>query len=48
LDSRGLPIDAADSFLYWLRATDKSPNTLVSYARHLALLFRWLDAYRLD
>lgn len=48
VDSRGLPIDAADSFLYWLRATDKSPNTLVSYARHLALLFRWLEACRLD
>jgi integrase len=48
VDGRGLPIDAVDSYLHWLRATDKSPNTVMSYARHLALLFRWLDAYRLD
>src|SRR6266540_3686544 len=47
VDGRGLPIDAVDSYLHWLRATDKSPNTVESYARHLALLFRWLDAYRL-
>jgi hypothetical protein len=48
VDGRGLPIDAVDSFLHWLRAVDKSPNTVLSYSRHLALLFRWLQAYRLD
>lgn len=31
VDGRGLPVDAVDSYLHWLRATDKSPNTVMSY-----------------
>jgi site-specific recombinase XerD len=44
VDSAGLPISAVDDYLHWLRATNKSSNTVLSYARHLSLLFRWLDA----
>lgn len=39
----GLPIWDAEIFLNYLRTVRASPNTVRTYARHLALLFRWLD-----
>lgn len=38
----GLPIWDAEVFLNYLRTVRASPNTVRTYARHLALLFRWL------
>lgn len=40
----GLPVQDAETFLRYLRAMDSSQNTIASYARHLALFFRWLDS----
>ncbi|MET3807552.1 site-specific recombinase XerD [Nakamurella sp. UYEF19] len=43
VDRSGLVIDEVDRFLNgYLRATAASLNTVRSYARHLALFFRWL------
>jgi len=38
----GLPIEEVETFMGHLRTLDSSPNTVTSYARHLALWFRWL------
>jgi site-specific recombinase XerD len=38
----GLPLWDAEVFLNYLRTVRASPNTVRTYARHLALLFRWL------
>jgi site-specific recombinase XerD len=46
VDELGLPIEAADQYLRWLKTTGKSKNTVRAYAFHLASLFRWLTAYR--
>ena len=44
VDHRGATIEAADVFLNrFLPATDASLSTIRSYARHLALFFRWLE-----
>lgn len=48
VDHDGRPIEDVETFLRYLRAMDNSPNTIRSYARHLALLFRWLDARSVD
>jgi integrase/recombinase XerD len=44
IDDHGLPIVEVEQFLHWLRAVDRSPNTVRSYARHLSLFYRWLAA----
>ncbi|GAB4686319.1 MULTISPECIES: tyrosine-type recombinase/integrase [Mycobacterium] len=44
VDERGLPLVEVEQFLNWLRAVDRSSNTVRSYALHLALLYRWLRA----
>lgn len=46
VDGRGLPVEPVEAYLHWLRATGRSSNTVRAYARHLSLLFRWLDAHR--
>jgi site-specific recombinase XerD len=46
VDSSGVPIEPADQYFRWLRAVGKSANTVRTYARHVSLLFRWLEAYR--
>lgn len=38
----GLPLEDAEAFLTYLRTVGSSRNTVVAYARHLALWFRWL------
>lgn len=43
VDDRGLPIEETEQFLDWLRAVDRSSNTVRSYARHLSLFYRWLS-----
>ncbi|OHU92458.1 tyrosine-type recombinase/integrase [Mycobacterium talmoniae] len=48
VDEAGCPIEDADRFLLYLHAIDSSPNTIESYARHLALFFRWLDVRGAD
>lgn len=49
VDSRGLPIDVVERFLTgYLRGSNSSTNTIESYARHLALFFRWLDIRGVD
>lgn len=35
-----------DEYLLMLRAVGRADNTIRSYARHLSVFFRWLDAYR--
>lgn len=44
VDARGLPIVETEQFLHWLRAIDRSQNTVRSYAQHLSLYYRWLWA----
>lgn len=44
IDDRGLPIEEVEQFLNWLRAVDRSSNTVRSYALHLSLFYRWLVA----
>jgi len=44
VDERGLPVDEVEQFLNWLRAVDRSSNTVRSYALHLSLFYRWLVA----
>lgn len=44
----GRPLQDVDTFLRYLRAMDNSANTIASYARHLALFFRWLDTRGVD
>jgi len=44
VDDHGLPIVEIEQFLHWLRAVDRSQNTVRSYARHLSLFYRWLAA----
>lgn len=44
VDERGLPVAEVEQFLHWLRAVDRSANTVRSYARHLSLFYRWLAA----
>lgn len=42
----GLSIDEVDVYLQqYLTAVNSSPNTIASYARHLALFFRWLHSH---
>lgn len=48
VDDDGRPIEDVDAFLRYLRAMDSSPNTTTSYARHLALFFRWMDVRGID
>ncbi|WP_197274997.1 site-specific integrase [Luteipulveratus halotolerans] len=43
VDQGGTSYEDVDTYLNYLHALDFSPNTIRSYARHLALLFRWLD-----
>lgn len=43
VDRNGDLIDVVERFLEYLVATNSSINTVRSYARHLALFFRWLD-----
>lgn len=43
VDRDGRLIEAVDRYLEYLVATNSSANTIKSYARHLALFFRWLD-----
>lgn len=44
VDADGLPIEEIEIFVSgYLRAINSSTNTIESYARHLALFFRWLD-----
>lgn len=44
VDDAGRAIEVAETFLgTYLAATDASPSTVESYARHLALFFRWLE-----
>ncbi|MBB4853944.1 site-specific recombinase XerD [Mycobacteroides chelonae] len=44
VDGCGLPIVEIEQFLHWLRAVDRSQNTVRSYSRHLSLFYRWLSA----
>lgn len=44
VDDGGLPIVEVEQFLHWLRAVDRSQNTVRSYAQHLSLFYRWLSA----
>lgn len=44
VDPCGLPIAEIEQFLHWLRAVDRSQNTVRSYAQHLSLFYRWLSA----
>jgi integrase/recombinase XerD len=44
VDHDGLPVAEVEQFLHWLRAVDRSRNTVRSYARHLSLFYRWLSA----
>lgn len=43
VDRTGGLVDPVDRYLEYLVATNSSTNTVRSYARHLALFFRWLD-----
>lgn len=42
VDDDGAIIEDIDDFLAYLRGNANSENTIEAYARHLALLFRWL------
>lgn len=42
VDDDGAIIEDIDAFLAYLRGNAASENTVTAYARHLALLFRWL------
>lgn len=48
VDARGLPIVDAETYLHWLRARGLAANTVLTYARHLSLWFRWLYAARVQ
>ncbi len=49
VDESGLAIPEVEQFINtYLTATNASPNTLESYARHLALFFRWLAIRHTD
>ena len=48
VDQSGLPIAAVEEFLSYLRALGKSRNTVEAYARHLSLLWRWLQTKQLS
>ncbi|MBF9318025.1 tyrosine-type recombinase/integrase [Mycobacteroides chelonae] len=44
VDGMGLPVEEVEQFLHWMRAVDRSVNSVRSYALHLSLFFRWLSA----
>ena len=44
VDGQGLPVAPVEDYLHWLRAVDRSDNTIRSYAFCLANLFEWLHA----
>lgn len=44
VDDTGLPLSEVEQFLHWMRAIGRSQNTVRSYARHLSLYYRWLQA----
>jgi integrase/recombinase XerD len=44
VDEDGVPVAEVEQYLHWMRAVDRSPNTVRSYARHLSLFYRWLAA----
>lgn len=44
VDDAGLPVSEVERFLHWMRAIGRSQNTVRSYARHLSLYYRWLQA----
>jgi site-specific recombinase XerD len=48
VDDSGLPVEAIEGFLSYVRTTAGSANTVRSYGRHLAFLFRWLDHRQID
>lgn len=39
----GRPVADVEPYIRYLHATNASPQTIKTYARHLALFFRWLD-----
>jgi integrase len=47
VNGRHLVVGPAEEFLEFMRATGRSPNTIKSYARALALWWQFLDAYGL-
>jgi site-specific recombinase XerD len=44
VDEHGLPVAEVEQFLHWMRAVDRSTNTVRCYALHLSLFYRWLAA----
>lgn len=48
VDYRGIPIEPVEEYLFSLRATGRAANTVKSYARHLSLFWRWLEARQLE
>ncbi|TFD84449.1 transposase [Cryobacterium lactosi] len=44
----GIPIDELEAYLGTIRSTGRATNTVKSYARHLSLFWRWLDAAKVD
>ncbi|PSB32850.1 hypothetical protein C7B70_08780 [Chlorogloea sp. CCALA 695] len=43
-----LSIEPIEQFLSYLRSTEKSPNTIRSYAHHLKHYFQFLQAYNIE
>ncbi|WP_198416457.1 tyrosine-type recombinase/integrase [Cryobacterium lyxosi] len=44
----GIPIDDLEAYLGAIRSSGRANNTVKSYARHLSLFWRWLNAAKVD